>query len=348
MLRFDGGRVEFEPPSDFVEESGGGGGRSWFKIFGIGCAAIVLLLGIITAAGVIKGISCCGDLKTAGENTIGATMHGMQFASTIQDGRFDEAHGMLAPEFQSQLDVAGLKSKFSQPWLGEATLLNDGVQAGDTQQIQEFEDIKNIETWDFRLRLYPQQGKTQLVTTIGVQLDKPAEGETPASFNVYMLDVNEREIDFKLEPPAQAVLGFHGRLQSGDMRRSYSMMNPGSQPGGLPTFQAFIDEQGDLFTRSVMEIEEVRYPRQDAAIVTARLATTSGQKAIVTYQLSPGMAGMNGNGWLINTVEPLIQTDGEQLDPSPGEKVDPDAERVKEDEKQENPEGSEGGDTGAK
>lgn len=335
-MRFNG-LVEFEPPSDFVEESGGGGGkRSWFKIVGIGCAGLVLIVGLITAAGVIKGISCCGDLKTAGVNTIGAMTYGMQFTSTIQDGRFDEAHGMMAPEFQGTLDSAGLKAKFSQDWLSEATLLNEGLQGDPNQQVENFDDIKDIQTWDMRMRLYPQEGNTQLVTTVGVKIDEPAEGDTPASFLVYHLDVTEREIDFRVEPPAQAVLGFHGRLQSNDLNRAYSLMNPGTQQGGLPTFQAFIDDQGDLFTKSIMEIEDVRYPRQDAALVTARLSTTSGDKAIVTYQMSPGV---NSNGWRIDGISPLLQTDGAEPTVDPGEKIDEDTERVKDDENQEKPAG---------
>lgn len=334
-------QVEFEPPSDFVQESGGGsGGRKWLKIFGIGCAGLLLIVGIVTALGVYKGVSCCKDIANVGEQTFGAVSYGMEFTSKVQDAQFDAAHAMFTEGLKGQISSEELAGKYDVPWLSEATLLNEGVQGGH-QNMQSMEDVKNIKTWDLQMRLYPQTGDRELVSVVGVELVSVGDESDPqkkATFGIYRLDVEERVIDFKKERPAQSVLSLHGRLQSNDFSQAYRYMSPAAEQGGMASFQSFIEDHGELFTKSVMDIEEVRYPGSETAVVHATL-TSEGKQIPVTYTLVPGLGN---NVWSVEEISPQLQVDAvmgdeaasehpAQVEPTDGEeeKNPSEGERVK-------------------
>lgn len=318
-------QVEFEPPSDFVQESGGsGGGRKFWKIFGIGCAGLVLVLGVITLLGVYKGVSCCTDIANVGQQSIGAVMYGVEFNSKVQDAQFDSAHAMMSEGLKGQLTVEDLQKKYDVPWLADATLLNDGIQGGN-QNVQSLEDVKNIKTWDLQMRLYPQAGDRQIVSTVGVELVAMADENDPeqeATFAIYRLDVEERVIDFKAERPAQTVLSMHGRLQATDYSQAFRFMNPAAKQGGMATFKSFIEDHGDLFTKSIMDIEDVRYPGTELAIVNTTL-THEGKKVPVTYTLTPTA---NKQVWAVEEISPRLDagdvTEQMPKDPAPSEEVE--------------------------
>ena len=280
--------VEFDPPSDFVEApSGGGGKKKWLKIFGIGCAGFLLIAGLLTVAGVVKGISCCSDLTNAGLTVAGASVYGEQFSDAARSQQFDTAYDMLNPNLQAEISKQELQSMYGQDWLASSIVISDGVDQMNTRA-ESIDDIKNIKNWDLKIRMYPEQGDKQLVTLVGVEVIPGAEKkeafEDTNTYKIYKLKVSEETIIFEDEPPAQAVLELHGALQSGNLDRARRHMlarNQGQE--AKAAFKAFIDERGELFTRSTMTIKDARYNTSDSATVTAVLKTEEKAATTVKY-----------------------------------------------------------------
>ena len=294
--------VGFTPPSDFVDESpSSGGGKTWLKVAGIGCGAFLLIFGLLFAVGAFKVVSCCGDLKDVGMNTAAASQYSMEFGQMVQQEQWADAHAMLTPEYQAQVDAAQFEAMFAP----HQELIDTGVPLMDNfqpEQINDPNEITQIKTWNTQIRYFPSAGKDALVVTWTVRLTGQ-EGETPL-FGIEQVTVSPREVDFRLEPPAKIVLEMHGHLQAGQMSRAFSTLHPEMRDGGQVKFKAFIEEQGTLLTRSTMEIEEVRYPEHGAAQVTARVVSSDGQKAIITYDARLFM----NQQWSIAGISPLIET----------------------------------------
>ena len=159
---------------------------------------------------------------------------------------------------------------------------------------------------------------------------KPVEGEQAGEYEIYELTAKTSAIDFEAEPPARAVRQMHNAIQSGDRRAAFGAMNPSAYQGGQGTFEAFIDEQGELFSRSVMDIEEVRYLNgtTSQAEVRARLSVPEGPKALVLYTLTNAQREEGGfQRWLIDGITPMIESEPERLMPAQGEdeQLDPEA-----------------------
>src|SRR5690554_28302 len=99
-------RNEFKPPSDFVgDSSGSGGGKSIWKVLGIGCAVIILLMGAFLACGAWKTFSFCSDFVEKG-----ALLR--EFSNEVivelQNEEFEKVHARMSPELAGRVSVEQL------------------------------------------------------------------------------------------------------------------------------------------------------------------------------------------------------------------------------------------------
>ena len=306
-------QVEFKPPSDFVEESGGGGGgggKKWLKIAGIGCGVVLLIIGILFAAGAFQVVSCCGDIQSISENTQQAGQVATGFGEHVLQGDWEQAHGLLTPDAQEKMDPGALEARFDEHRArleGATPILRDITAASQPQNQQE---LRAIDSWRVRLRFHPSSGNVALDAVLVLELISPAEDEEPPELGVSSLQLERRELDPRSEPPARVVLALHGDLQADRFDRAFRQLAPQMQKEQSQVeFRDFILSQGELFTRSTMKLQEVRYASNQKAQVVALLQIPDGKKAVVTYDLirDASMPGM----WRVVGISPLVETTGE-------------------------------------
>lgn len=314
--------VEFDAPSDFVDDGGGGGSKRWLKIAGLGCGGLLLILALLFGVGAFKIVSCCGDIKAVGENTTRASALAIQFGEHVQRERWQEAHALLTPEHAEALSQDALAEKFAshRDLLDGATPLLENVRADgiDGEQVESTDQLRDINSWTVRVRFFPEAKKEQLIARIGVAQTSEASGDEPSGLGVSAISLERRPIDVRAEPPARTVLELHGFLQSDNLPRAFSLLDLEMQQQGQAKFKGFIEDQGELFTRSTMEINQVSYASSQQAQVVAKLQAASGKKAIVTYELRPLM----GTQWRVTAITPLVETT-DDAPPAPAEEEPP-------------------------
>jgi hypothetical protein len=319
-----GPKLSFGPPSDFVEEpsgSGGGGKGKWLKIAGIGCGAILLITAILFGLGAFKAVSCCGDLKTAGMQTVGAQQTVLAFGSAVSARDWSAAHGEFTQGYGGEMSTEKLEQTFA-PYIKEG-LLENTVALSDNlrpdKDINELSDARQIETWRATVRFFPKEPREHLLA-VTIKLTKEGEPseEGIETMKITDLTLEKLPVDINGEPPVMAVRQLHGFLQAGNTRNAYNMLSPTMQKEqNMEAFMTFVDEQGDLLVSSTMDVRQLAYADMTGANVVAKLTSASGKKAIVTYEVGQFMGA-----WRIVSITPLIETvgdggeDGSGADPS--------------------------------
>ena len=178
MIGFDGNRLGFEPPSDFVAEPSSGSGRgNVFKIVGIGCAVVVLLVGLVTAVGIFKGVSCCKDFGATTMNTVGASAYSVQIGEQLRSGELDAVHEELTPTLKQTLSPEQLAGMFDQPWLAESVVFSGspGLMK-DNVEVESLDDLKDMSTWRMPLRFLPRSWPAAARGGAGRQDDQAGGG----------------------------------------------------------------------------------------------------------------------------------------------------------------------------
>ena|GEM_PF-4215643 len=317
-----GPKVSFGPPSDFIDEpSGSGGGKGkWLKIAGIGCGAILLITAILFGLGAFKAVSCCGDLKTAGMQTVGAQQTVVAFGSAVAAKDWNAAHGEFSEGYGGEMSAEKLEQEFA-PYTKEG-LLENTVALSDNlrpdKDINELDDARKIETWRATVRFFPKEPREHLLAAT-VKLVKEGEPDADGieSMKITDLSLEKLPIDINGEAPVMAVRQLHGFLQAGNTRNAYNTLSPTMQKAqNMEAFMTFVDEQGDLLVSSTMDIRQLTYQNTTGANVVAKLTSASGKKAIVTYEVGQFMGS-----WRIVSITPLIETvddggdDGSKEDP---------------------------------
>lgn len=315
-----GPKVHFEPPSDFVDDPGGGGGGKgkWLKIAGIGCGAIVLLVAILGGLGAFKAVSCCGDLKTAGMQTVGAQQTTMTFGQEVAQKNWSGAHGLLTSSYGGEMTAEKLEQAFTphMALLEDTVVLSDNLRPD--KDIAELDDARQIETWRATIRFFPKEPRDHLAAaTIKLVREGEPNEDGIETMRISEVSVEKLPIDIDGETPVRTVRDFHGFLQAGNTRNAYNMLSPAMQKEqSREAFMTFVDEQGDLLVSSTMDVRELRYKDMTGATVIAKLSSASGKKAIVTYDVGQFMGA-----WRIVSVTPLIETIAPGEDDGAGEKT---------------------------
>ncbi len=310
-------RLAAEPPSDFVSEGGGGGGggrRTVWKVLGVGCLAVVLLGAVLMSVGAFKVASCCGDAKrlTEGGQRMGAAAR--SFGAAVQEGDYASAHTFVDPQASGLADEAALRALFKphEPLMREAVLLLDEVRPLPPEGTPQgsLPDLSKVNQFKVFGRFYPLEGDAALRLTMTFSLlgEAPAEADgEQRAVRMIALKVEPGQVDLAQEAPARAVRELHGMLQGGDRASAYlAMAQPFREASHQESFEAFIDEQGDLFTQSVLKLQDVRYDAASQGMlarVTGTLRSQSERVALVNYEVMRS----ESNLWHVSSIAPMIQ-----------------------------------------
>jgi hypothetical protein len=74
-------------------------------------ATLVLALGVVLAAGCAGGRAARGEASGPGDEAARETLR--RFASALEAGRFEEAHGLLSPRWRGRTTPARLAADFA-------------------------------------------------------------------------------------------------------------------------------------------------------------------------------------------------------------------------------------------
>lgn len=308
-------KAAFEPPSDYVPPSKGGGKNTLWMVLGGGCLVLLLVIGGLFAAGAFKAVSCCNQLQNVASRTMAAQQFATGWGSQLGAGDYQAAYQALTEGEKGRTDMA----KFSALFAEHAT----GMQAAPPQLFNttavNHEAITDVSAWRISLQYSTPSAKEMVV----VSFDTVLTGEEPVTFGVENIDVDKRPRVLGGEPPAREVLEFHDELQAGRYEMAYGRLPDAFKDAtSLDTFRAFLDAEGSILVGTKLEIQEVAYPDPTRATVMA-IATGEGRKGVVQYELqgSP-MAGMQM--WQIMTISPMMQavTDADELSDMGGDEGD--------------------------
>lgn len=293
-------RVAFEPPSDYVPSDGGSGSsgrKKLWMILGGGCLAIVIAIGLLFAAGAFKAVSCCNQFQSTMEHTVAVQSFGHEFATLLGDQKVDEAYDRFGNTLQAKMTRDDLAEQVEQHSSYFEAALSPRLM--DTNARHGSEGITDVLAW--RLRYQYASPKGQQMLLVDVEVERVDE-----QFEVVGLNFDVRSRSLSLEPPAQEVNAFHQELQRGNYEVAYGRLSPRFRTEtDSDVFRAFLDDQGDLFTRSSLEVKEVEYEGRSRSTVVAFVESDSGKRAIVQYELETITPGVDQ--WKIASVSPMLQ-----------------------------------------
>lgn len=298
----------FQPPSDMV--SSGGGSSTTKKVFvglGIGCGVVLIILGILFAAGAFKAVTCCNQVKGIAQTSMAAENFANQFADEIWTGKLDEAYGQTSTSFQSSMDAEAFKAaveahrdrmKSNQPRMFNMQLEQSGAEKPSLDELAKG-------TWMMSYQFAGPQDETMLL--LNFRVAQAPEGSTTA-FEVADVKFDERPRNLPSEPPAAEVLEVHDMLQRGQYELAYARLGDGFRTStDRDAWRKFLDDAGAPLTSSTLEIREVSYNDANTqATVMAHAKTTDGRSTLIQFELQPMQQQMPGFGWRIVSIAPLI------------------------------------------
>lgn len=300
-------------PSDFVEEaSAPSPKRRLFKIAGIGCAGILVLVGIFFAAGAFKAVSCCGDVTSMGQNTQQAAFQANVWAGHLQKGQYDQARALFSPELSGQLDLDGFTAQLKPhaKLIASSVPIVDKISPVLEGDGKDLNALRNVKAWDTIVRFYPDgellEKPSELLITLRQSLSPKSTEDKPEIY-ISSFEIKARSIDYAQEAPALRVFNFQRALQLEGLGSAYGQLAPEfQQETDQEAFSSFIKEQAPILLTGDLEIRRVTYHNSASgytANVVAAVSTKKGDRAIVTYELKRIV-----QSWGIVGISPLIET----------------------------------------
>ncbi|MBA2663849.1 MAG: hypothetical protein H0U74_16290 [Bradymonadaceae bacterium] len=300
-MRFfeSGQRVEFQPPSDFVGDEGGSGKKRIWKYVGIGCAGVLLIVGLLMGLGAFRAVSCCSDLVDVGKRSIEANQFAQSFAQTVYEGKLDEAYAMTSEAYRKEVSREGFDQALS---AHEQALRTSPPMVFNIQVRASSDDAVEANHWDVSVRFAPPEGSQMVVMNVGVGWSGAA-GEQ--HFAVSQMSVERRLRDLTAEAPAQEVVALHRDLRSGNYEAAYKRLSQGfageTESDGFEAFRAFVAENEALLTRESLEVFRVEYESPQRAVVSARMSAPEQPAQVVGFLLVGPGAGWN---WRVESILP--------------------------------------------
>lgn len=285
--------VEFKPPSDFVpDRATPGGGRNIWKILGIGCAVILMIVGLALAFGAWKTVSCCGDAVDMMRRNSQASEFALSAAQQLKDNQLDAMYAKFDPklaETMSRQELGELRAEFAQ-FLDVAS-----------PRMAELK-IKSDQQWEFTTEFAEPSADQKLVLTMGVKDLTPEKSES-FEFSITRITFTQQTRVLREEPAARAVLEFHRKLRAGENVAAFDYVERLfiTQEG----FDKFLKDQQPVFREGTPEVLSIEYGGSGRALLKARLADTDGQRALVEYQMFP--ASLPGIPYVISGITPVYE-----------------------------------------
>lgn len=273
-------RIEFKPPSDFTNsDSGSGGGNKVWKVLGIGCAVILVLVGIALAFGAWKTVSCCDTAKDFMVKGTMAREMALEVGNNLKAEKFESVRSRMSPALASEISVEqlGVQRREYASFFGSASPRIVNISN------------KNGNTWTISVEFAPPTQAQKLVLLMDIDA---VDGESPedAALVLDKLVFEQRRRDLRAEPGAVVVLGFHHALRRGDDEKAYEFVQ--SRFPEMSTFRSFLGEQKPIFREGIVAIKSVEN-RPNSSMVIAEIGAKTPNPVRVEYEIGPIRPGMN-------------------------------------------------------
>lgn len=314
---------EFQPPSDFVPEGPKGGSNIW-KLLGIGCLIVVLILGLALAFGAWKTVSCCNTMGDMIGRSTGAVKFAVQLGEELKVEDFDAAHARFSPALASKISTDDLVSERK-----EYARFFDSAEPRAAGMSALSENVERPR-WEVRVELSNQTDRQKLLLLVEVDDLTPDHSDEPV-FQVSALRFEQRDRDLAAEPPGIAVVGFHQDLRRGNDEEAFERLDQSF--GDISAFRAFLKEQQPIFRSGAPEVLALDYSDERHARVQVLLSTRDDESLRVDYMVRSSGAGIRA--FKITAIEPIYsdETDREGADAG-GEEGDSRAKELLEDDEE--------------
>lgn len=309
MPTFDHRRIAFQPPSDM--SGGGSSGKKKVLVgLGVGCGLVLVVIGILFAAGAFKAVSCCSQFQGAYNDSVEAQAFGESFATHIASGDVEKAYALTSPSFQSTMS----EEAFTTAVEAHRDRI-DGNRPRLHHINLEGEDAQNLDdigkgTWRLQYQFASAADTTMLLLILGAV--PQGEGED-RSFVATEVAFEERPRNLSMEAPAVEVQKIHQHLQNSQYERAYGRLGVGFQQStSADAWKQFLNDAGPALTSSTLEVREVTYEGDQATVMT-HARTADGKSTLIQWELSQLAAGQPGFGWRVIAIAPMIAetaTDG--------------------------------------
>lgn len=308
--------VAFQPPSDMV--GSGSGSSTTKKLFiglGLGCGVVLIVIGILFAAGAFKAVTCCNEVKNIADTSVGAEQFAGEFAREIHQGEVEAAYARTSPQFQSDMP----RESFDAAVEAHRDRLASNQPRMFNMQLEQHGDQKpSLEgmargTWAMSYQFAGPQDETMLLLNFRVAR---SGSEDDAGFEVREVRFDERPRNLQHEPPAVEVLRVHEMIQSGQYELAYARLGDDFRStADVEAWRAFLKEAGVVLTSSTLEVRQVSYNDANTqATVMAHAKVVGGNDAIIQFELQAATPELPGFGWRIVTIAPLL-AESDTLEP---------------------------------
>lgn len=310
-------KAAFEPPSDFVGGSGGGssGTKKVLMVGGIGCGVLLLIIGVLFAAGAFKAVSCCNQVSDFAQKSAGAQEYALEFGRALHEKDFESAYKMTSDSYRSANSLEMFTAAFD-PYaahLQGAPRVFNTRAGGVDGPAESVDDL--TKGWVIALQFARPEGSEQLL----VELDVAPQGE--AQFTIQGVRAESRARSLSSEPPAKEVLEVHDDLAAGRYEMAYGRMAPPfKQETDMAAFKGFLDDSNGVMISNDVEITSVEYGSPQAATVMATVTAKDGRRAIVQYELSTPIPNMPV--WKVMAISPVVTSDPPDAPAEPEVEID--------------------------
>jgi hypothetical protein len=282
-------RVEFNPPSDFSADPSSGSKKKIWVFLGVGCGAMLLVVGLLFAVGAFRAVSCCTDLADVGKRTITAQLTAQEVSLALHQGEYETAYRYVSSSLRAELSP----QQFREVFRPHEELLQSGYPLLADMQTrgESLEELRDITAWTAVVRFIPPTGQEVLVVDLGLQWR--GEEADPA-VELVSVHVDRRVRPLEEEPAARSVQVFLRTLRQGEWEEARRQLSPDSplRQGELDGFRSFVRDHGEVLTGDRPRIESVAYGPLEANVVVVQ-----GSVAM-TFLLES-----SGGHWRILTIE---------------------------------------------
>jgi hypothetical protein len=285
-------------------------------IGGIGCGVVLLVIGVLFAAGAFKAVSCCNQVGEFAQNSAKAQEFALKFGEALHQKDFAAAHAMTSESYRSANNLAAFEQSF-EPYAAQLTapprVFN--LRAGNTGggEPQSLDDLGK--GWSIMLQFATPQGSEQLL----VEIDVSPKGE--GEFTIDGVRAETRARSLEAEPPAQEVLAVHRDLAAGRYEMAYGRMaQPFRQQTTMDAFKGFLKDTDGIMTSRDVVVNSVEYGSTQNATVMATVTADDGSRAIVQYELMTPIPNMPQ--WQIVAISPTVTSDPPDQPDEPSVEID--------------------------
>ena len=257
----------------------------WLKITGIGCAALLLVGGLLVGLGVFRVAACCSEFGDLAETAEQVQIEGHEFALELHEGDFEGAYQRLDESVRDEVDVETFEASFDEYRSELAASRPFPMRLDIDEQDFDVTQVGDLDRWYLTTQFAEPRYDELLELQFVVETRRIGEEET--AVNVLDWEFQRRAEEFSRSRYAETARRFQDRLMRGDLEQAHRMVSPEVEFAAQGV-EAFSEEVRPLSQR-LSEFERVEvyglYPHDgvESIVVRMLLVDEAGETHAVDY-----------------------------------------------------------------